>query len=854
MRAKIVSKNIIKKVISGSLAFTLVITSQFIGLGDIAAEPLRSEAYVEIKHSKGMNPFPDIDVEASTTRKSLNMPANKNILSGYTGANAKNITFTTDNQAIYIDNTNGSINNNATLPPSSSHADGYDSTEGSDGAAGAMGEAGGTGESGAGGSSGGRAPAGSDGVVGDGDTDVGNELSELLDLDENQEKDGLSDSADTTTPADDVNIGEDTDVGEDTDNGDVTDDIEIMDDSEDMGDIEDMDDIEGIDDIEDMDAWANMDDIEDIDAWEEMRVKFIRSVQYGNKNAFVNNAATPQNGAAFNPAPVKINDVIRYEITTVNEKYSGKLGAKYDVLFVLDWSESMNGLMMPGQSARLYERDVALDLSDYLMDKYPNSRVAVMGMNSDPGLTNNVVNTRIQFESDFLNIKEYRDWGRAEISRAFDAPPQNRTEDLASFLRAANFKMEKTAVSFGNSSVGGAKQTIPRSGNDLHERIPVIIFISDFQIPKGQDKGDYWGYSMKSQADRFDNMHEYSIMHTVRFDHGGNHTGGNADYATAAYNKLMTENVSPGGRGHWTFTRVDRNTSYTEALSAIKEDFMRKAPPGVDLGTIVTDTVPEGLEVDIGSVSHGGVYDAATRTITWDLQSQNEGAITVRFNATVMQAPKDFVNVADVAFYDGAKISTNLTYHRAEKITDANIIISKTVTGNLGDVTKRFEFAVYLIDEKESNVNVEKKFQYHGGVIYGSGAVAPGNGVLTLSTDGLNRAVFHLSHGQAISISDVPADIKVMVVETRDDNYNISHFDSKDNVEVKLSYSAIDTLGDKDRSFDFINARKETPPMGIDYGTRTRTAAPLLALLFVLPAAAFIKSRVNNLIPKNANK
>ena len=383
---------------------------------------------------------------------------------------------------------------------------------------------------------------------------------------------------------------------------------------------------------------------------------------YCEKNAYINGSETAENGTQSAPACVRAGDVIRYAITTGNYKQPGNYDAGLDVLFLLDWSTSMGAEMVSGQSAIHYERDVMLDMSGFILGNYPNSRVAVMGMNSDLGLNNNPEYTNIQFQTDFLDEAQYK----AElpnIHNAFNTAPAYRTEDLVSFFKAANFKMEGQTSAFGARLPTPTKYTIPR---DSSTRTPVIFFISDFQIPRSHNNSNYWESYMKGQADRFDAKSNGGILHTVRFDHTGNvPPSSNGEYSGAKYDKVMQEYVSPAGRGHWGFTKVRKDTSYSEALGRIKSDFLSLASPGGDLGTVVTDMVPDGLEVVDGSINYGGVYDSDKRIITWDLSKEHSGEITVEFTAKVTQANNIFENTADVTYYDSAVGRSNTTYHKA---------------------------------------------------------------------------------------------------------------------------------------------------------------------------------------------
>ena len=426
------------------------------------------------------------------------------------------------------------------------------------------------------------------------------------------------------------------------------------------------------------------------------------------KNAYVNGAGTAQNGTFSHPVPVALGDKIKYTITTVNKKQPGVSDAKYDILFVLDWSQSMDIGWMYGsgpdeRSARDYELDVMLDMFDMIADVYPESRVAVMAMNST-GMHDDLARTYLQYDTVFLTPSEYKNGGRAAMAATFTEPWKNATEDPATFLNAAIYKLKGMNNIPMGGNAGGAKYILPRTapdGENLDDRIPVIVLISDFQIPRNQKVGglsgtNYWQDAMRNRATTFGTSYPDGIMLAVRFDHLGNHTGLNEEYSTSEFDGYLTANVSPAtaafppaGKPHWGFTKVDMGTPYQNALGAIKDKFIALAPPPE--GTIITDKVPEGLEVDVGSISHKGVYDPGTRVITWDLSLENEGEITVAFTATVKQQNQTFANTATIEYE--TKATTNTTYHKSQN-QNMDVTITKTVKGKYANLMNPFDFTV----------------------------------------------------------------------------------------------------------------------------------------------------------------
>ncbi|MCL2332068.1 MAG: isopeptide-forming domain-containing fimbrial protein [Actinomycetia bacterium] len=77
----------------------------------------------------------------------------------------------------------------------------------------------------------------------------------------------------------------------------------------------------------------------------------------------------------------------------------------------------------------------------------------------------------------------------------------------------------------------------------------------------------------------------------------------------------------------------------------------------------ITDVVPAGLEVDETSISDGGVYDAATRTITWLLSGNSPADTTVSFN-TAVSTPGEYDNTATITLGNATTEETDTTYHQ----------------------------------------------------------------------------------------------------------------------------------------------------------------------------------------------
>lgn len=392
------------------------------------------------------------------------------------------------------------------------------------------------------------------------------------------------------------------------------------------------------------------------------------------KNAYINGAATAENGTEPSPVRVEIGD----ELTYVMDTYSpGPPSERYDILFVVDWSGSMylSHMLDDGTTsvrATDYARDLMLDMSKHIFDNYPDSRVAVMGMNT-PGAfscTNNPLYTRIKYDTPFVKADLYE----AVIRSAIPANPDQLAEggdDLAQFLRAAIAKMKGQNVIFGGYTNPTfpdwsveAKAPIPRDERD--RRTPVILLISDFQItenstPQFNNSGQaYWSTQMKDQADAFAGDPDLvgGVLMTLRYDHTGNESNSNPlfDFNSPAYDQLMTDYVITAGRVaslNWLFDPIAFGTPYGDALA----DFMRKFEDSIKRPIALVDRIPAGLE--IVSTDPAAIIDG--QKVTWLLRDYAEGPIQLRVTVRVREGGL-YVNQARV-LVPGEEFFGNKTYH-----------------------------------------------------------------------------------------------------------------------------------------------------------------------------------------------
>jgi len=409
------------------------------------------------------------------------------------------------------------------------------------------------------------------------------------------------------------------------------------------------------------------------------------------KSASVNGGPSPGIWDPANPVPVKLGDTIQYSITLDNPGTPPESDAepKYDVLFVVDYSGSMNqGYMMgtTGINALQYAKNITAEMAQYVLNNYPGSRVALLGMSSMQNCTNDVSKTVVSYlmpngstsqKADTQFVSNMTDYN-SRINPLFSLLPQPSEDDNAQFLRLAVDKMAGLNTTYGTSNQPGYGQLIPRTDQS---RVPVIIQISDFQATEAVDNTykkynnsgvGYWSNAMRAQSNRFASTFPKGVLLTVRLESSLTNAGLSGNYfASSTYDNLMRTYVAPSNyasRG-WNFLPVPYKTAYTTFVANFKSMFNTSVPVPVPVyyPSTVTDVVPAGLTLakdGAGNyiISGGGTYDPATRTITWDVTNNTDAQITLTFQTTVSEFG-EFDNTANITYGVGIRDHTNTTYH-----------------------------------------------------------------------------------------------------------------------------------------------------------------------------------------------
>lgn len=161
----------------------------------------------------------------------------------------------------------------------------------------------------------------------------------------------------------------------------------------------------------------------------------------------------------------------------------------------------------------------------------------------------------------------------------------------------------------------------------------------------------------------------------------------------------------------------------------------------------ITEKIPVGA---VDNVLNGIRYDTHTTVVTVNVTKGNDNIL----NAVVTYKNAEGSTVTDKAEFIN-------TYE--------SLTLAKTVSGNIGDKGKEFEFEIRLTDKDGVDLP-NGMYSYTGGTVV-DGVTAPADGTISLVN---GKATVTLKHGQSVTIIGLPTDAKYTIVEKDADAYTTS--------------------------------------------------------------------------------
>jgi hypothetical protein len=385
-------------------------------------------------------------------------------------------------------------------------------------------------------------------------------------------------------------------------------------------------------------------------------------------------------GTATNPIPVNIGDVIEYTVS-VTRPVIPVPTPSYDVLFVLDWSRSLNAGYDDGQtgtatsddawSARRRAESTVRTLSQQIFAAYPGSRIALMGFNSNDRNTSQKGDTYIQVDTNFVGPSDYV----SVIQNAYASYPYLTFDDISVFMQAGVDKLRGAAVTYGGNaskySTEPAAPAVTIKPRTDKTRIPVMVVISDFEIGMGNFgvnpvTGGSWS-TVTQSATNFKTEFPHGILLAARADSQENTVYNAGIFATPTHDARMAGTfsyVAPGDTvNSWGWVKFEKNQTQAYQDSLLFNLIKAKAPPPSYPST-VTELLPAGLQYV--SSQPGGTRTTVTGRdrVVWTNTDLPAGNIVYKVRARVTDYGL-FVNTATVAVGGLGSVTTNPTYHKA---------------------------------------------------------------------------------------------------------------------------------------------------------------------------------------------
>ena len=180
---------------------------------------------------------------------------------------------------------------------------------------------------------------------------------------------------------------------------------------------------------------------------------------------------------------------------------------------------------------------------------------------------------------------------------------------------------------------------------------------------------------------------------------------------------------------------------------------------------IITDTLPTGTTYEPDSATHGGVYDAATRTITWTLPHVGAGVSgMVSFKVIVdITAVEKVVNQATIRIgTDGTEVLTNPT---ESKVLTGDLVLTKTVVAPAG-LTPADQTFTLTLSEVGSVLG--------GTALNGTFAVT-GSAAVTEVTFVGGVATLPIRDGETITVQGLPSGAIIKVVEAPAPGFTVTY-------------------------------------------------------------------------------
>lgn len=181
---------------------------------------------------------------------------------------------------------------------------------------------------------------------------------------------------------------------------------------------------------------------------------------------------------------------------------------------------------------------------------------------------------------------------------------------------------------------------------------------------------------------------------------------------------------------------------------------------GTTADVVIDDIIPAGTTYVAGSADEGGVYDAATQTVSWtikDVQPGASGVVSFRVHVDP-SAGQTVENSAEITINNNPRV-TNKT---KVEVSHGDLILSKTVEANGYPAAMDQEFTLNIV---EIGLKMDGKY-----TMLRNGSTVDGGITFTNG-----RATVTIRHGDTVEIQGIPAGSIFSVVENAKNGFTASY-------------------------------------------------------------------------------
>ena len=238
-----------------------------------------------------------------------------------------------------------------------------------------------------------------------------------------------------------------------------------------------------------------------------------------------------------------------------------------------------------------------------------------------------------------------------------------------------------------------------------------------------------------------------------------------------------------------------------------------------DAGAATVNGTTGNITIALPTYDHVGIYEYTLKEVAGTTAGVTYYGDEIKLVVTVVNGDNGKLRIAAVHTETAEGEAKSDTFQNTYSAGTLNI--SKTVTGNLGDQDKYFEFKVTL-------TGVEGKTYNTNGYAVSGGSNSSNPTSIKIGEE----TTFYLKHGETISIANLPYGVTYTVTETEVEGYTTTKTGNEG------------TINTAEQTAAFENNKGATIDMGIS--TDSLPYVVLLGVVAVIGAAMLIKRRATN--------